>query len=126
MKLSIGLPEFPVVRVRWDRSRTIEQKCSSSNLPLELVMEADRCTFFWRFYTQYCRRLSAPVGDCRRLSAPVGELSAPVGELSAPVHVGELRRLSAPVGELSAPDTADSCGRLSINYCEKGRQGPGL
>ena len=35
MKLSIGLPEFPVVR--WDRSKTIEQKCSSSNLPLELV-----------------------------------------------------------------------------------------
>ena len=35
MKLSIGLPEFPVVR--WDRSRTIEQKCSSSNLPQELV-----------------------------------------------------------------------------------------
>ena len=31
----IGLPEFPVVR--WDRSRMIEQKCSSSNLPLELV-----------------------------------------------------------------------------------------
>ena len=33
MKLSIGLPEFPVVR--WDRSRAIE--LSSSNLPLELV-----------------------------------------------------------------------------------------
>ena len=46
------------------------------------------------------------VGDCRRLSAPVGEM----------------RRLSAPVGELSAPDS----GRLSINCCEKGRQGPGL
>ena len=32
MKLSIGLPED-----RWDRSRTIEQKCSISNLTLELV-----------------------------------------------------------------------------------------
>ena len=68
-----------------------------------------------------CRRA---VGACRRLSATVGELSAPVGELSA--TVGACRRLSAPVGELSAPDTANSCGRLSINYCEKGRQGPGL
>ena len=36
LKLSSDLPEFPVVR--WDRSRTIEQKCSSSNLPLELVV----------------------------------------------------------------------------------------
>ena len=35
MKLSIGLPEFPVVR--WERSRTIEQTCSTSNLPLKLV-----------------------------------------------------------------------------------------
>ena len=51
--------------------------------------------------------LSATVGAYRRLSAPIGDCG----------------RAAAPVGELSAPD---SCGRLSINYCEKGRQGPGL
>ena len=33
--INSGLPEFPVVR--WDRSRTIEQKCSSLNLPLGLL-----------------------------------------------------------------------------------------
>ena len=38
MKLSIGLPV-----VRWDRSRTIEQKCSSSNLSL----------FFFFFFPSY-------------------------------------------------------------------------
>ena len=51
------------------------------------------------------------------LSATVGAYRRQSPQLS------DRRRLSAPVGELSAPD---SCGRLSINYCEKGRQGPGL
>ena len=83
------------------------------------IMEADRCTFLGRFYTQYCRRLSA---SCRRLSAPVGELSATVGDcrrLSATVGdcrrlsatVGDCRRLSAPVGDCRR--LSESCRRLS-------------